>query len=183
MTFTDGTRVTAADLNSNDVQLLTSTVLTADASAVLLNVPSGFNRLQLFWSGRCAGAVAASTAKVQFNGDTATHYNFILTQSNNGTTTTTDNTAASSMQMATFPGASATANYAGSGNFVIDNADANGFFPTLVGNACAFVTTSNMYNGVYAGQWLSTAAITTINLVMGSGNWLTGSSFSLYGLT
>lgn len=179
----DPARVTAAILDNNIPVLVASTTLTVALANVVLAVPAGYNRLRVNFSGKCSGAFAVSSAKVQFNGDTGTNYNFILAQSNNGTLTTTDNASTSSIQVGTLPAATSTANYSGSGSFVVDNAAGGGaFFPTVVGTATGFVTTSNMYNGVYCGQWSSLAAITSINMVMGSGNWIAGSSFSLYGL-
>lgn len=179
----DPARVTAAILDKNIPVLITSTTITVALANVVLVVPPGYNRLRVYYSGKCSGAFASSTAKVQFNGDVGTNYNFILTQSNNGTTTTTDNAATSSIQVGTLPAATSTANYTGSGNFVVDNAAGGGtFFPTVVGTATGLVTASNMYNGLYCGQWSSLVAITSVNMVMGSGNWIAGSSFSLYGL-
>jgi hypothetical protein len=180
--FTDGDRVTGAELGTGIPTLLVATTLTAATGNVILAVPAGWNRLKAYFSGTSTGATAASSCKVQFNGDTGANYSFIFTQSNNGTTSTADNTGQTAIQIATITGATSTANYAGSGSLVIDNVSAGTFFPVVVCTATTFVTTTNMYNGVYSGQWSSLAAITSINFVLGTGTWSIGSQFSLYGL-
>lgn len=178
----DSNRVTAADLDSNIPVLLASVTLTVALANVIVAVPTGWNRLKAYYSGTCSGAVASSTAKVQFNGDTGNNYTWIYTQSNNGTTSTTQNATQSAIQIGTITGATSTANYSGSGTLIIDNVAGSTFYPIVVSTSTTFVTTANMFNGVYSGQWTSLTAISSINFVLGSGNWTAGSAFSLYGL-
>lgn len=185
MTFTPfaaGQRVTAGELNSNSMQLIASTTLSGAAASVVFAVPAGYSRLQGFYTGQGTAAAAAVSARIQFNSDTGTNYNFIYTQSNNGTTSTTDNTGQIAILVGTLTGATSTANFAGTGNFTVSNTGGGTFFPVVVGTATTFVTTTNMYNGVYSGNWVSTAAITTVTFLLNTGNWATNSQFSLFGV-
>jgi hypothetical protein len=180
--FVAGQRVTAAALNGNSVQLLSATTLAAATASVNVAVPVGYNRLQVYFTGKSNGATNAVSARITLNNDTGANYNYIYTQSNNGTTSTADNTGQTAILVGTMTAATSTANYAGSGSFTIDNTGNGIFFPTIVGTATTFVTTTNMYNGVYTSQWLSLADVTSIQFSLSVGSWVTGSQFSLYGV-
>lgn len=181
--FVAGQRVTAGQLNGNSEQLISSVSLTVATATVSLAVPSGYNRLQVYFTGRSNAAAAAASARIQFNSDTGANYNYIYTQANNGAVATADNTGQTALLVATVTGATSTANFSSSGNFTIDNTSGAGtFFPTVVGTGTGFVTTANMYNGVYTGQWSSTAAITSIQFILSTGSWVANSQFSVYGV-
>lgn len=181
--FVAGQRVTAGELNGNSKQLIAGQNVATPAASFSLAVPSGYNRIQGYFTGKSSNASAAVSVRIQFNGDTGANYNFIYTQSNNGATSTLDNTGQIAILAATIPGATSTANYSGSGNFIVDNIGGGGFFPTLVSTGTGFVTTANMYNGVYTGQWLSTAAVTSVQFTLNLGNWVATSAFSLWGIS
>lgn len=184
MAFAFGSRVNAASLTGNTLQLVDQLTLSSGGiPSVTLSIPTGYVRVRGCFSGRSDTASAADSVLVRLNADSAAHYNYVYTQANNGSVSTADNTGKTAMLLGTIPAASATANYAGSGSFIIDDVQSGGTFPSAVGTATGFVTTSNMYNGVYAGNWLSTAAVTTVTFLLNAGNWASGSSFSLYGLT
>lgn len=183
MPFTAGQRVTAAELNGNTIQLVDSASLSASTASVVLNLPAGYNRAKLYWRARSAGAVTAEPLMLQFNGDSGAHYQDEIMQTNNTTVAGTTATGQTKMQIATIVGASGTSNYFSSGSVDIDGVSDTTNFKTAVGQGTAFVTTSNMYVGVYGGQWIQAAAVTTVTLFANANSLASGSTFSLYGLT
>ena len=58
------------------------------------------------------------------------------------------------------------------------NTNKNKVYRTLGG----FDANSSGEQGLFSGLWMSTLAITTIDLIAGAGNWTTDSRFALYGI-
>lgn len=186
MAFTAGQRVTAAELNGNTIQLLDSSVLTATTASITLNVPAGtaYDTLKVSWRVRGDQASAAQEMYLRFNGDSGSNYLWQNIQGNNSTVSSNTSGAATTfIHIGTMTCASATANYFSSGDFEVAGASSGTGFTTAVGRDIAFSSTTNMWAGVYGGQWLSTAAITSVELVPQSGNFVAGTIASLYGLT
>ena len=187
MAFTAGQRITAAELNGNTMQLITSTTLSGTATSVVLTLPTGaaYNHLKVFYRARHDAAVAAAQMYLQMNGDTGSNYLVERSETNNTTTTNTGPGGATTtkIQIATIPGASATSLYFGSGEFLVSGVSDTTNFKTAVATATALITVSNAYVGVYAGQWNSAAAVTSLTLTPNSGDFIAGTMFSLYGLS
>lgn len=182
--FADNTLVNAAALNGNLPVLLGSTVLSASAASIPLTVPSGFNRIKIHWRGRSDAGAAAEQLFLHFNGDGGSNYLWEVNQANNaGVAATTSAGTASAIQIGTIPAASATAGYFGSGEATADgvNATSTGF-TTVQGNGTAFASSTNMWAGVYSGQWLNSGGVTSLTAFASAGNLVAGSSLSIYGL-
>jgi hypothetical protein len=182
--FADGTTVHAADLNGNLPVLLASSVLVAPAANIPLAIPAGFNRIKVYWRVRASDGVPAEPLYLQVNGDTGNDYLWEVNQANNATVAgTTSGAATGHIQIGTIPAASATALYFGSGEFTLDGASDTTNYKTITGSGSAYASTTNMWAGVYGGQWLSAAAVTSLLLFPGnSSNFVVGSSASAYGL-
>lgn len=185
MTFASGGRVTASQLNSNTMQLITQTTLLAATGSVLLPITGTYNHLKVFWRGRGDAAVAAEQMYLQFNGDGGSNYLVERSETNNTTTTNVGpgGAATTKIQIATIPAASSTALYFASGEFLASGVSDATNFKTAVGLSTAFGTVSNAYVGVYGGQWNSAAAVASLTLTPNSGNFVAGCLFSVYGLS
>jgi hypothetical protein len=166
-------------LTSSVPLLYTAQYVSATTASVTLAVPSGFNTLEVRWRAKGTTASAALQLYLQFNGDTGGNYNWEVNQVNNTTVAGSQGSAVDQIQVGTMTGATSTANYFASGMFQASGAS-DAFYKTVTGTGSAFVTTSNMYAGVYSGQWSSTAAITSMLLFPASGSLAVGSRFSLY---
>lgn len=160
-------------------------ILVAPAATVTLAVPAGANSVMVKWKARASDAVAAEQVLLRFNADsTAGHYLWEKNESNNtgsvsgqqgGSTTQT------SIQIGTMSGASATANYFGSGDFIVDGVNDATNFATVSGKGGCFATNANMWSGTYNGQFLVQAAITSMTFsTQNSSNFVAGSRFSIY---
>lgn len=157
-------------------------VLSGTAASVNFTSIPACGNLMVVWRARNDSANPAVQLYVQFNSDGGNNYLWEINQANNTTVAaTTSGAATTRIQMATMTAATSTANYFAAGSFTIAGASDTSAFKVVQGTAAAFVTATNMYSGTYSGQWLSTAAITSINITPASGNFTAGSRFTLLG--
>jgi hypothetical protein len=166
-------------LTSSVPLLYDESYVSATTASVSLALPAGFNTAEVRWRAKGTTATAALQLYVQFNGDTGGNYNWQVNQANNTTVAGTQGSAVDQMQVGTITGATSTANYFASGVFQA-NGISDAFYKTVCGTGSAFVTTSNMYTGVYSGQWSNTAVLTSMLLFPASGSFAVGTRFSLY---
>ena len=179
-----GQRVTAAALNASSPELIQAVSIAVTTASVTISIPTGYNRIEVFWRARMSDAVAAEQLYLRMNGDTSAHYLWEVNQANNTTVAaTTSGAAVAQIQIATVTGNSATALYFGAGSFTIDGASDAVNYKTMQGTSAAFGTTTNMWAGVYSGQWLSAAVVTSITLFGATGSFLAGSNVTAYGLS
>lgn len=159
----------------------TQTMSATTASVTFSGLPA-LDGFRVKWACRMSDATAAEQLYLQFNGDTGSNYLWEVNQANNTTVAATTSAGATTrIQIGTVCAASATADYFATGEFVI-NTGSTGIYTTVVGTGTAYTSTSNMYAGVYSGQWNSTATVTSFTLFGASGSLITGSQFSLYAL-
>lgn len=170
-------------LLSNAPLLYSQNYISSAVASINIPVPPGYNNVEVVWRATSTSATTAVQLYLQMNSDTTSgHYQWQVTQGNNTSATATTSATSgptTEIQIATIGAASATTNYFSSGRFTVSGAS-DSTFKTVVGMAGAFITTSSMFNGVYAGQWDSTAAVTSLTLTPASGNLAVGSRFSLY---
>lgn len=165
--------------------LISSNVLSSSAASVTFSaIPSTYTDLVLRISSRSDFAQVDGFFRIQFNGSAGTAYSdtFIY-----GTGTTTGSSrAANQARIPDLIGqvyANATANTFSNCEIYIPSYTAAqnkpiGHFGVPETNAAAF----DNGVGATAGLWRSTAAITSINLSPASGNFVSNSSFYLYGV-
>lgn len=153
-------------------------VLGAPSASMTASIPSWAKTFRVNWSGRSAGGV--TNVMVQFNGDTGSNYLWQEIQAEGaGSSSSNSGGTTSSIQIGVAPGSGSTANYFGSGDFVVSNS-AGSVFKTAVGKSVALNTATDTFIGIYGGQWNNTAAITSILLKNGTGNFVTGSTMTVY---
>ena len=166
--------------------LITQTVLASAAASVTFDVSTlaaqGYKHLQLRVVARDVSATADNVGLlVRFNSDTATNYGRHRLRGDGTSTTSSSSLTQTSINVYTAAtGGGATASSFGVG--IIDVLD----FASSVKNKTTRALTgfhASAGNAVEldSGLWLSTAAITQIDLLSGSGsNLAIGSRFSLY---
>lgn len=186
MTFNAGQRITAAELNTNTMQLITSTSLLGTTASVQLPITGAYNYLKVLWRARSSAAVAAQQMYLQINGDTGNNYGWQTNEANaaNAVSGTHSTAGVNVIQIATITGASATSSlWFASGEFTVGGASDTTNYKTVSGVGAAFVTATNSYAGTYGGQWQSAAAVTSLTLSPATGSFVTGCVFSVYGLS
>jgi len=166
-----------------DYELISTTVLSSTASSVnftsLGTAAAAYKHLQVRATVRSARNLVGDELLFGFNSDTAwgtTYKGHRLY--GNGSSVSSGNTG--TIYMADTPGATATSGaYAAVIIDILDFASTtkNKTIRALFGNA-----SNNNVIMLTSGLWISTSAVTSVNLIDGNDNFAIGSRFSLYGL-
>lgn len=169
---------------ANTYTLIASNTLSASAASVTFSaIPATFTDLVLRLSTR--GDIADTNINIftTFNGDTASKYSGLRMQGNGSSTTGSLSSSQTKLNEGPWSqGTNFTADVFASDEFYIpsytaaQNKPMGGFFATE-NNATSAIL------GAYAGLWRNTAAITSMTLAPYSGNFVSGSSFFLYGIS
>lgn len=154
----------------------------ASGTLTFASIPATYKNLLLAIMGRSSDGQPAREVRLQFNADTGGNYQGTYTLVA-GTTSSTgffDTTYSFLGQVAA---ATATANFPGALHVLIPDYAATVFYKTLQVSAGWATGTGNNANSQEGfGVWRDTAAITQIDLILQSGNWITGSKAQLYGI-
>ena len=147
-------------------------VLGSDASSVTFSsIPATYTDLVLVFSARAvSGGPFSVTARI--NGDTANYSDTYLT--GDGTTATSARTTGESSLNPFNISSGAFGTY----SFFLMNYSNTTTFKTLLGRAGS----ANYRTSAFVELWRSTAAITTFLVSVAGGNFITGSTFTLYGI-
>lgn len=163
--------------------LISSNVLTSSAASVTFSaIPSTYTDLVLRVSVRSDRAAAFDNIDIRFNGDSAANYSRTIISGDGATVSSSRTTSASSWNSAIVDGNTATSNTFSNGELYIPNytstsSRTGSFFGAQEDNNATAYIRGNAY--LYRGG----SAINSISLVPSNGtNWLTGSSFYLYGI-
>ncbi len=164
----------------------TQTLSGAAATITFSSIASTFTHLKLVGMGRISGGVVSDTIGLRFNSDSGANYCYEQTlMSASGPASPGGVAAAAQIVIVFFPGASATAGTCGTFEVVVPAYAGTTFNKNVmsVGFIATGTTTSTQFIEDNRGQWVSTAAITRIDLfVSGGSNFIAGSVFSLYGI-
>lgn len=150
---------------------------------IFSNIPQTYTDLVLVVQGRLTGAVSTGVGVLRLNDDAGTNYSWttLLGDGSSVASIRTSN-GGNGVDVNSFPGASATANFVGQAVIHIPNYRSTSMFKNVIFH------NANDANGggttrIVAGLWRSTAAINDVRLISSSGNWAAGSFFTLYGIT
>jgi len=158
------------------VALATNTLSSATASVTFSSISGAYTDLVLICN---IGASASTSVNFGFNGDTGTNYSTtILT--GNGTTAASarTSTASNSTDYIAFYTAGAPSGLTGSMIFNVMNYANTTTNKTILARSGS----DSKEIDLVVGLWRSTAAITSIVIGMQTGNFITGSTFTLYGI-
>ena len=169
---------------ANTYSLISSNVLSSSAASVTFSaIPATYTDLVLRCSVRTDNASGIDNLGLVFNSDTSSLYSSIMVRSNGTTASSASQTNAAYIDARQIDGNTATSNTFGSTEIYIPNY-------TVAQNKTSsvhFVSENNLtagYNGTVAGLYRSTTAISAITLnSVNSNNFLSGSSFYLYGIS
>ena len=162
--------------------LLHDEILGSAGTFDVSGISGSYAHLLICLNGR--GSVASNQAeiRVRFNNDSGNNYNRQIFAGEGGSVGAGSSTSQAYIQLAFMPAASSTASMAA--GFTMQIPDySNAVFNKLIyssGYSTHGGGGSSYYFG--AGVWLSTAAITRIQIFPDSGNFVTGSRLTIYGL-
>lgn len=168
-------------------QLITKRVLTSStASLTLSGIPQIFTNLRLVISAKSDGTSAAGydAANLQLNGVSTGSYQWsTIWVAQGGAVSTTGATAQTSSQVAEVWNAHSGTQGRGIATVEIPNySDTNnvkGFTSLVQASDGGTAGITQLYTGALSG---STAAVTSVSVLMGVGNFVADSTFALYGM-
>lgn len=163
----------------------TATYDTDTVLGVASSIPQVYNELRIVVFAR-GDAVATSVSNtIRLNNDSAANYDLITLSGNNGAVSSGDSVGTTALSMGDIAAASATAGLASHAIIDLPQYANTNFQKTMISTNYLKRGTAlgDQFNRQYFGAWRSSAAITRIALIPGSGNWNTNSRFTLYGIT
>jgi len=166
--------------------LLERTELNASAASVTFaNIPqTGYTDLKVVVSARGSSAAINAAIYWTFNGSSAANYSWRQLQGNSSTASSSSSTGQTYFRAGYVPDTSATASTFGSAELYIPNYAGSTAKSISIDSAQEnnSGTAGEALLHLVAANWSLTNAITSITAVLSSGDFLTGSTFSLYGL-
>jgi hypothetical protein len=167
------------------MKLIAKHVLGSSAATLDLdNIPATYTDLLVLVSGRCDDSTASfgvENVLIKFNNSTS-DFSVRILRNLDGSVSSL---AGSGGYIGDAPNANATANTFGSIEVYIPNyagATNKSFSVTAMTESNGSVG-FDMSHAITAGLWSNTAAITRVGFTVGSDNWVSFSSFYLYGIT
>lgn len=159
-------------------------------SVSFTSIPSTYTHLQLRITARSTNASANGIVTgLRFNGDTASNYSLHYLSAYQGAATAVEAGAianASQMYAAVFAAdGNAASIFSGAVIDILDykNTNKNKTIRSITGYDINGSTSGYSSSTLYSGNWRSTSAVTSIDLVMAAaGNYAQYSSFALYGI-
>lgn len=145
-----------------------------------------YKHLKIIWSARGDQASVTNTlVTVTFNGDTGNNYVAERATFSNTFAGAEQSTPTGPVNIANVPAATAPANYAAGGEIIFPDYRGTTFYKVAKNEQAGPVlaeSATNILNRSFAAFWKNTGAITSIALTLASGNFISGSVFSLYGI-
>ena len=152
------------------------------ASVTFSSISSAYTNLRLIGQARCSAGVTDDSLRAQFNGDSGANYFRQYMLGENTVLQAGQSVSETSTVIAGITCASSDANYAVGFTIEFPNYSATTFYKNTVATT-GYVSGSvsgNMRTLLDVGFWASTAAISSMVLTT-NGNFVTGSTFALYG--
>ena len=176
----EGAVAAAGSYDLLETEILTTTTASVTFSDLNSTYGADYQHLQIRFTGRSNKSGDNDNFQIRINGDSGSNYSAHRLQADGSSFTTSGYSNQTIMYNAgVLPAATSTANaFAGA---VVDILDP--FETTKYTTARSFSgSTSKTLVALTSGLWMNTAAVTSIELDVLTGNWITGSRFSLYGL-
>jgi hypothetical protein len=178
-------KITGASLRASfGLSLISTSVLGAPAANFdLTSIPQTFNHLRVVYLGATSDA-GAVVVRSTYNGDSSAIYDYQTVGSSSGTASGSETLASAFGRWGAIPPSTATSN-GGFGVIDIPFYTGTAFhkMSNFSGGYSTGTATGNLHIDYFWNRWRSTAAITRITIALSAGNWITGSSCSLYGIT
>jgi hypothetical protein len=145
------------------------------------SIPSTYTDLVIKVSARATYAANFQDINIRFNGSTS-GYSSRLLQGDGSAATSANNASSALVWGANSVSANATANTFSNGEVYIPNYT-SALNKSLSTDAVTENNATAAYIQVAAGLWSNTAAITSIEMYLGAGNYVQYSTFTLYGIS
>ena len=162
--------------------IASSTVGSGGAASVsFTSIPASYTDLCIMFSGRSSTDTPISYGKITFNSDTATNYSFKLLYGTGTAAASTQNSAFSGIPYVIIAASNSTANTFGNACVYIPNYLSSNQKSVSI-DAVSENNGSNATQGMLAGLWSGTAAITRVDITEAVLSFTQYSSAYLYGI-
>ena len=159
-------------------KIATTTLGSATATVTFSSISGSYTDLVLI--GNLGGSVANNSCKIQFNSDTGTNYSLTEIQGN-GTTASSRRISNNAYAYFSYDTAPSTA-IEFVGIFQINNYSNTTTYKTYLSRANGAHAAASPGTSATVGLWRNTSAINRLDITMSSGNLITGSTFTIYGI-
>ena len=177
---------TAAKGGGSLTQIAAQSLTGTAASFDFQSIPPTYRHLRIYLFGRVDVANIVQFCGVRFNNDSGSNYNTasVVNTSASAVGAQEQAPAQTTLQIIRAAGSTAAANSPGYVVIEITDYLNTTFFKGVqsYGMSQWGTASANRTIGIYAGIWLSTAAINRVTIDAGGGNWIAGSTCSLYGI-
>ena len=162
-------------------ELIETITLGSDAASITFaSIPQTFTDLKMVCSARLAGTGVPSV-RIRFNSDSGTNYSYTYIEGSGSSVSSGKSTGNTNIQIGNLNTSSSTANTFTSIEVYVFNYSSASLKSTSSISAMETNATTAYINPI-AGLWNSTSAITAIEIIYPGSNFVTNSSFSLYGI-
>lgn len=164
---------------------LGETILSGTSSLITFaSIPAVYRALYLVGQGRGDAVATSINVVLELNDDTGSNYDTQYVLGVGAVPVAAEQIATGLPSMATLTGSTGAADNVGSFETIFPNYAGATFDKTWLSRFHFKLSeaTGGSLSGINAGAWRSTAAITKVELKPGSGNFIAGSTFTLYGL-
>ncbi len=159
---------------------------TPTGTSVTFSSLGSYTHLRVIYTARGTQVATGSSLNMTFNADATAIYDLQRISGAGATVGAAESLAQTSiLNVGVVAAASATANMPGSGEIVIYDYRGTTFHKQVTSSFLWQTSTSSgaLTTRTVGGVWRSTAAITSITLALGSGDFVSGSKITLYGLS
>jgi hypothetical protein len=153
------------------------------ANIEFTSIPQTYTNLSILISGRSTDSVFLRAVNLRFNGNSSSIYSYKQLYGFNSSAGSFGETNISNMFTGQMPGTSGTANTFANGSIYISNYTSSNNKSVSIDNAPEINSGTNWQLDLIAGLWGNTAAITSVALIPGSGNFAQYSTAYLYGIS
>ncbi len=167
-------------------KIQTITLTSTQASIDFTSIPSTYDHLVIACNVRRNSSSGTGSGSLQFNGDTNTTGNYrhlLMTANQNATPTQSYAAATAYLELFNAANSTDTANSFPQNTIYIWNYANSNYVKFANSHGQQFNISGGSYATMYAGNWGSTATITSIKMFPTSGaSFIAGSSATLYGI-
>lgn len=167
---------------SDGPQLISQVSPTGTGTVTFSVIPTTFKDLQVVVRGNGTAASTSAEIIVRYNNDSGANYNWQESDTTNTTTTTFTSFATTEWRPGFVTGATSPANSPGATDVRIFDYNGTTFYKEAQGRSTLWFDTTSIFQRIAHAVWKNTAAITRVDVILASGNFVAGSNVSLYGL-
>jgi hypothetical protein len=183
LSLTAGVLSVTSGIGGANVDLVEEKTPSGVGSVTFSSLGSGYRSLRIVVHGRSAAVATTDNVWVQFNADTGNNYDWLYSQNTGAAATQTGLVATNHAIVGVLTAASALADSPGQAVIDIPYPFDTTFqkIGHFYGGLLHTAATSGGFEFRGTGRWRSTAAITSITVLLDTANFVTGTKIALYG--